>query len=101
MTDYRIIDQEVYEAMAKCFSNGEEYGQFMQQLQLIAKEITFFTEVAARRPDDDNVQINITLQQIAMLIIFIRQNMDLVQQLVSKLKPRNITKDELDDLQRV
>jgi hypothetical protein len=100
MTDYKIVDQEVYEEMAKCFSNGEEYGQFVQMLQITSKEIAFFTEVAARRPEDDNVQISISLQQIAMLIIFIRQNMDLVQQLVSKLKPRSITKEELDELKK-
>lgn len=98
MTDYKIVDQEVYEEMAKCFSNGEEYAQFVNMLHATAKEIDFFTNVAARRPDDEDVQISISLQQIAMVIIFIRQNMDLVQQLVSKIKPRSITKEEMDEL---
>jgi hypothetical protein len=100
MTDYKMIDQEVYEEMAKCFSNGEEYASFVGGLQVTAKEIDFYTNVAARRPEDEDVQINISLQQIAMIVLFIRQNMDLIHQLVSKIKPRDMTKEELDRLKK-
>lgn len=100
MTDYKMIDQEVYEDMAKCFSNGEEYAAFIGMLQTAAKEIDFYTNVGARRPNDENVQINISLQQIAMIVLFVRQNMDLIHQLVSKVKPRNMTQEELDQLKK-
>lgn len=100
------MDDQVY-AMTKpgcvpklidCFSDQEELIKFVGQLYSGSLEIVDYCELATKETDRDVITSKLILSLVTHLL-FVRQNYDIIRDLVSKLDVEFINKSELNKMQ--
>lgn len=84
MKRYMLVTPDSLAKLQKCFSSSQELEDFALQLKEWGEEVGFNFQVMSRM-EDDQAGI-ILLRQICMYTIFVRQNMELTQQLVANLE---------------
>lgn len=92
-TRYHAVTLETLENLRLCFADGGEFATFVQGLDELVSDLHFTFE--ARRREMPGDKLLLTMNQIAAFTIFIRQNMDLVRQLISKCETRPLSDDEV------
>lgn len=91
-----VVTSETFQKLAECFSNAEEYETFFGQMDIMIKEIHFLTEMRSRVSENDCIYL--LLRQVCALSLFVREHIDLMHQLISKLEVREMTDEDIQKL---
>lgn len=98
MKTYYLVNPESLANISKCFSGSEELEIFMDQLLDVTDEIFFQKELVKRVDEDTGVKI--ILKQICIISIFVREHMELIQQLISKIDSKSVSEEEMKKMQK-
>lgn len=88
------IKQESLQKMSRCFANVDEAAEFITHMDNIVDEL-FYNIQIRRRTADDNDNAGIIVRQICTLLLFLRQNTELIHQLTTAMELYEVDEDEM------
>lgn len=91
-----MIDNECLLKLADCFSDTEEMQTFLQQIEATTKELIFLGMLRDRVEEDAGPAV--LMQQVAVLTLFCREHIELIQQLIQNLETREMTEEERQEM---
>lgn len=94
MKKYTVVTPQTMTRLAQCFSSSEEIETFVSQMEGAMTELKFMSVLREKVPESDSGYV--LLKQICIFVLFCREHMDLIHQLVSKMQCRQVTEEELN-----
>jgi hypothetical protein len=91
---YTMITPESILRMAQCFSNEEEMTEFMDALSDMGEQLCFQAMLIKRMQGGVAISA-VQMKQICTLVMFVRHNTELIQQLISKIESKNLTEEQM------
>lgn len=95
-----VVDSESLKKLLNCFADTEEFHEFMGSVVSLIQEITFSLALQERSRSERQVLDYQTAKQIFIISMFLRENYDLIQNLVHAVNYKLVTKDEADILKQ-
>lgn len=96
MKNYTMITPESLIKISRCFSSSEEITTFMINLNDIVDELLFQGHLI-KRVDDEN-KTSIVMTQICIISQFVKENIELIHQLISSIESKKINEEEIKRL---
>ncbi len=96
MEKYKVTEKTVLK-IAECFSSMEESGEFFGDLDQFVEEMAFLTQF--RRKTNEIDALKTLIKQTCAFILFCRDRIDLIHQLISSFDCEIMTKEELKELE--
>lgn len=94
MDKYLYVSMKTMENLRDCFSNSEEFSDFVLALNEIVQEC-YFQGLMINRVNED-ARMAVVMRQVTLFTLLCREHIDLIHQLISKFELEKISKDELD-----
>ena len=93
---YKMVEGKALKEMHACFSNEEEFSEFITELDIISREIQFLSMFRDRV--DNSEALLVYMKQICVITIFYKNNMELIREFINKLEHRDIDEDEMREI---
>jgi hypothetical protein len=97
MKKHIVITPKSVENMINCFAEVEELPKFLSQLMDMAEEVVFLCQVGKRV--DSSEMSSIAVKQITMLALFVREHIELIQQLTNCVDAKYMTQEQINERQ--
>jgi len=96
---HKYVTPESIQELSACFSSIEEVAIFLSQLHDLATEITSISKNRDRASEIDAIYCS--LRQMCLFTLFCRDHIELMHQLIKAIKIKELTDEELDEIQRL
>lgn len=94
---YKVADMECIDALIQCFSGPEEFTRFMESLSAFsAMKLNSDTNAGDHKYDFQRWKQDVGVNLFIFCDI-IRENMELIQQLISNVKYKTLNREDLPD----
>ena len=93
---FLVITPESFAAMMNCFTDHEEMVVFANVLDLLTEELDFQIGLSARL--DVELTDLLRMKRICLFCKFVRDNYELVRQLVSNLNVTEVDEDQFNEM---
>lgn len=93
-----ILTDECVRNIAQSFSDPEEAQFFISDLDDATDELSFLYQLRIRSTSEEQTALFV-IKQACTLAMFCREHIELVQQLISCLDYRDLTEEELKELE--
>lgn len=97
MRKHVLVTHESLTKIAACFSDSDEVMTFINQMDDVIDELSFYVKLRDRTADE-NEYASILLKQVCVFAMFSREHVELIQQLLSCLEYRDLTDEEINQL---
>ncbi len=95
-----MITKESLEKMIGCFASSEEFDKFNEELAASIDEVLFTQMIRNRKTDDTEMQTALTLKQIFIMIVFFRNNVEVLLDLIRCIDYKEISSEEKDQIDK-
>lgn len=82
--------------LANCFSDSDELKTFIEHMEATMREVTFLSLLRQRIEEDEGPAA--VMKEVAVVSLFCREHMELIQQLIRNLEGKEITEDQLKEI---
>jgi hypothetical protein len=93
---YGMITTEVMDKMCACFSSVQEVMDFCDTIEEVGRELVFLARLRERLPDMANAGMR--MKEIAMLVMFFRDNIEILRQLVNVCEIKPVSDEEVEKM---
>lgn len=100
MKKYLHISMDTVEKVCSVFCDDNEMVNFIQNIDDLARELSFISE-SARRLHDETPKAALMIKEICVLALFFREHIELVHELIKKMKLEEVSEEEFKKLKDV
>lgn len=94
---YNVVTLENLKKLADCFSDGDEFETFMSHVADLSNEMYFNFLLLPRV--DTNSGVTVAMKQVFAIALFVREHMELINELVRAVECQKMTKEQVDELE--